>query len=275
MLLLALDTSTRQSSVALCTENELLAEYTWNAGGNHSVELLDHIQRLCAAAQVTLAQLDLVVVATGPGSFNGVRVALATAKSLTFALQKNLLGVTTLDCVAAQQQQWHGPVCALLEAGRGELYAACYTFETIPTNNQLVSYRLQRLSDYLLLPVAQLATSLREQASSWFPSERSQLSWLFCGEISDSSRQILLEQFSTQGFFAGAIRSARRASALATLGLQRWQAGEHDDPLLLEPFYLRRPSITKSTRKQPLFASAAQQSSGEHDTEREEGALRH
>ena len=275
MLLLALDTSTRQSSVALCSEDSLLGEYTWHAGGNHSVELLDHVQRLCASAQVTLSQLDAVAVAIGPGSFNGVRVALATAKSLAFALQKSLVGVTTLDCIAAQQQLWQGPVCAFLEAGRGELYSACYSFETLSTDDRLVSFRLQRLSEYLLSTPQLVAASFQAQAPTWFPAENGLPLWLFCGEISEPSRLTLASLFPEQCLFAGPNRSARRASVLASLAFQRLQAGEQDDPLVLEPFYLRRPSITKSSRKQPLLGGASLHSSGEHDTEREEGALRH
>ncbi|HEY4387057.1 MAG TPA: tRNA (adenosine(37)-N6)-threonylcarbamoyltransferase complex dimerization subunit type 1 TsaB [Ktedonobacteraceae bacterium] len=275
MLLLALDTSTRQSSVSLSTEDELLGEYVWRAGGNHSVELLDHIQRLCADAQCALSQLDAIVVATGPGSFNGVRVALATAKSLSFALKKTLIGISTLDCIAAQQQQWLGPVCALLEAGRGELYAACYAFESAYTADRLVSYRLQRLSDYLLFPPPLIASYLQEHASNWLPANSKQPLWLFTGETSEASRLALAALFPEQCLFTAPARSVRQASVLATLGLQRLRAGEQDDPLLLEPFYLRRPSITKSTRKQPLFASASRPLSGEHDTERGEGALRH
>src|SRR6516162_1142416 len=104
MLLLALDTSTRQSSVALCDEQTLYGEYTWRSGNNHSVELLERIQRLvdvdCGSS---LHALDGVVVATGPGSFNGVRVAVATAKAFAFALQKPLVGISTLEVIAAQE----------------------------------------------------------------------------------------------------------------------------------------------------------------------------
>jgi tRNA threonylcarbamoyladenosine biosynthesis protein TsaB len=274
MLLLALDTSTRQSSVALCTEDALLGEYTWNAGGNHSVELLEHIQRLCSGAQIQLSQLDGVVVATGPGSFNGVRVALSTGKALTFALKKALVGISTLDSLAAQQQQWGGPVCALLEAGRGELYAACYTFEKVVTGERLVTYQLRRLGDYVLLPPAEIVVHMQKQVSLWPSSQSGPRPWLLVGEMSEASQLALREKGTEQMLFAGGVSSARRASVLARLGLQRLLAGEQDDPLLLEPFYLRRPSITKSVRKQPLFGSAIQQT-GEHDTEREEGALRH
>jgi tRNA threonylcarbamoyladenosine biosynthesis protein TsaB len=197
-------------------------------------------------------------------------VALATGKALTFALKKTLVGISTLDCLAAQQQQWQGPVCALLEAGRGELYAACYTFEMVVTGEKLVTYQLQRLGDYVLLSPEEIGVHVRKQASLQSLSRP----WLMTGEVSEASRLILREKCLEQTYFVGATRSVRRASVLAMLGLQRVLAGEQDDPLLLEPFYLRRPSITKSVRKQPLFGSAIQQS-GEHDTEREEGALRH
>src|SRR6185437_8718611 len=106
MLLLALDTSTRQASVALCSEERLYGEHTWQTGNNHSVEMLEHVQRLLAEGGLALSALDGLVVALGPGSFNGVRVAVATAKTLAFALGKPLVGISTLEIGAAQQQQW-------------------------------------------------------------------------------------------------------------------------------------------------------------------------
>src|SRR5690349_13853185 len=168
MLLLALDTSTRQASVALCSEDGLRGEYTWLVGNNHSVELLDRVQRLMAECDLTMQLLDAITVATGPGSFNGVRVALATAKTFAFALKKPLLGVSTLDTMAAQQQHWHGPVCAVLEAGRSELYAACYAFDEQHSEHGDSSYRMQRLSDYLLLTPKQLALAVQDQVDKQF-----------------------------------------------------------------------------------------------------------
>ncbi|MBO0794611.1 MAG: tRNA (adenosine(37)-N6)-threonylcarbamoyltransferase complex dimerization subunit type 1 TsaB, partial [Ktedonobacteraceae bacterium] len=167
MLLLALDTSTNQSSLALCSANQVYSEQTWNSRNNHSVELLTNMKRMMAECNLTMSQLDAVAVATGPGSFNGVRVALATAKSLAFALRKPLVGFSTLECIAAQQQQWPGPVCALLEAGRSELYAACYQFTLQPGANGELTCQTHQLGDYLMLPPLQLATYLREQSDAW------------------------------------------------------------------------------------------------------------
>ena len=276
MLLLALDTSTRQASVALSSEDVLYGEYTWQVGNNHSVELLDRIQRLLAECGNTMQDIDGVAVATGPGSFNGLRVAVATAKALAFALQRSLVGVSTLDIIAAQQQQWHGPVCSILDAGRSELYAACYVFDEM-VDEGVITYQIRRLSDYLLLTPQHLATYLNEQLSSWVgvPGERDLPPFLFCGEINEATRQALYLHMPEQSLFINALQAARHASTLAALAIQRLLDGIVDDPLVLEPLYLRRPSITTSTRKQPLLGRNPHRSTDPSETEREEGALRH
>ena len=279
MLLLALDTSTRYASVALCSQEALLSEYTWFAGGNHSVDLLDHIQRMIAEQKISLQEIDAIAVATGPGSFNGVRVALATAKALSFSLRKPLVGISTLEIIASQQRYHHGVVCALLEAGRSELYAACYTFDEFNSSSEEIVYRPRQLGDYLLFSPPHLSAFLQEQVATRVDSpSKAGLPlplFLFCGEISEASRQALSAALPGQSLFVDGLSSARHATTLAILALQRLHAGEEDDPLVLEPLYLRHPSITTSTRKRPLLGGTVQRSADQSKTEREEGALRH
>lgn len=274
MLLLALDTSTRQASVALCDEERLYGEYTWHVGNNHSVELLERVQRLLAEGGIGMPALDGLAVATGPGSFNGVRVAVATAKALAFATHKPLVGISALEVCAAQHQQWTGPVCSLLEAGRSELYAACYLFEGQESAGVL-TYRPRQLGDYQVLTPRDLTLYIQEQISPLvgIEGEAQTSPYLFCGEISEGSRLALAEGMKDQAFFVPAIASVRRASTLASLARQRLAENSVDDPLLLEPLYVRRPSITTSTRKRPLLGRKTS-SSDQQSTEREEGALR-
>ena len=277
MLLLALDTSTRQASVALCDEQTLYGEYTWQIGNNHSVELLERIQRLVVVdCGSSLQVIDGVTVAIGPGSFNGVRVAVATAKALAFALQKPLVGVSTLEIIAAQQDQWRGPVCSILEAGRSELYAACYLFDELNTDGDII-YHIRQLSEYLMLSPQQLVNYLNEQMDQWagVPGKRQVSPILFCGELSETTRQVIYERMRGKSLFIDNLQATRRASSLALLAIQRLYEGRIEDPMLLEPLYLRRPSITTSTRKQPLLGQKPDQSSDLKQTEREEGALRH
>ncbi len=277
MLLLALDTSTHQASVALCDEQTLYGEYTWQIGSNHSVELLERIQRLVVVdCGSSLQAIDGVTVAIGPGSFNGVRVAVATAKAFAFALHKPLVGVSTLEIIAAQQDKWRGPVCSILEAGRSELYAACYLFDERDSNGE-ITHHIRQLSEYLMLSPQQLVTHLSEHMNQWagVPGKRQVSPILFCGELSETTRQVIYEQMQGKSLFNDNLQATRRASSLALLAIQRLDEGKIEDPMLLEPLYLRRPSITKSTRKQPLLGQKPNQSSDLNQTEREEGALRH
>src|SRR5688572_29406391 len=79
-LLLALDTSTRTASVAIATRETLLAEYTWRVGQNHTRQLLPVIKAVLEENRLTIGEVTAVAVARGPGSFNGLRAGLATAK---------------------------------------------------------------------------------------------------------------------------------------------------------------------------------------------------
>jgi tRNA threonylcarbamoyladenosine biosynthesis protein TsaB len=239
--------------------------------------LLERIQRLLLECDIAMPELDGIAVATGPGSFNGVRVALATAKTLAFTLQKPLLGVSTLDVIAGQQQQFPHVLCAVMEAGRSELYAACYRAVPHVTTQHRKSSILRRLGDYGIFSPAQLGTFALEQAQNVVSSldeEYRALKILFCGEISNEAQQALYEQLPEQSQFVHNALAIRHASVLATLAFQLWQEGEVDDPLLLEPLYLRRPSITTSTKKRPLLGSPLPRPTGQRSTEREEGAVR-
>lgn len=279
MLLLALDTSTHQASVALCSEARLYGEHSWLAGNNHSVEMLEHIQRLLAEGEVAMSALDGLAVAIGPGSFNGVRVAVATAKALAFALGKPLVGVPTLEIAAAEQRHWPGLVCSLLEAGRAELYAGCFLSERLEHGEDATSSP-RLLADYKVLPAQDLANYLQAEIAPLLEGvgTAATLPYLFCGEIGESSRQILASCLPGQALFAPALSSLRHATTLASLARQRLEEQRLDDPLALEPLYLRRPNITTSTRKQPLLGKqsiAPDQPNDKLSIEREEDALRH
>lgn len=278
MLLLAIDTSTRYASIALCSTDELYGEYTWYSRNNHSVELLEYTHRLLKDCQRTWQELDAVAVAIGPGSFSGVRVALSMAKTLAFTWQKPLVGISSLDILAQQQLHWPGLLCAIQEAGRGQLYAACY-YQALDEQDQVnedFSSRLQRSGDYLCDTPAQLLPAIQLQAQLWQQArhEAAPPPVLFCGEMSASSRQALAGVFPTPCSIINTIGTIRRASSLTLLAQQRLRAHQLDDPLTLEPLYLRRPSITTSTRKQPLLGKSGS-SPGLSTTEREEGALPH
>ncbi len=117
-MLLAIDTSTHYASVGVHDGVRLLAEHTWLAKQEHSRSLLPNIQRLLADASGSLADVDTIAVALGPGSFNGLRVGLSTAKGLALARKMQLVGASTLELIAAEYHLSE----VRMNAGRGRVY---------------------------------------------------------------------------------------------------------------------------------------------------------
>jgi tRNA threonylcarbamoyladenosine biosynthesis protein TsaB len=126
-MLLALDTATRLAGIALYSANDgLIAEHSWHSANRHTAELMPRVAQMLAQAGVASSDLHAVAVALGPGSFTGLRVALAAAKGLALAGNLALLGVPTLDAVAYPHSRQPLPVIAVVQAGRGRVCWASY-----------------------------------------------------------------------------------------------------------------------------------------------------
>lgn len=117
-MLLAIDTSTHYASAALHDGTQLLAEHTWLARQDHTRTLTPNIQRLLSDAGLDSGALQAVAVALGPGSFNGLRVGLSVAKGLAIARSLPLVGVSTLELLAAEYNLTE----VTMNAGRGQVY---------------------------------------------------------------------------------------------------------------------------------------------------------
>ncbi|MGT2666442.1 tRNA (adenosine(37)-N6)-threonylcarbamoyltransferase complex dimerization subunit type 1 TsaB [Streptococcus rifensis] len=124
MNILAIDTSNKTLSVALLSGNELLAEATLNIKKNHSVTLMPTIDFLIAQIDWKPADLDRIVVAHGPGSYTGLRIAVATAKVLAQALAIDLVGVSSLQGLLSEETS--GLVVPLMDARRNHVYTGFY-----------------------------------------------------------------------------------------------------------------------------------------------------
>ena len=124
--ILSVETATLAGSVALSRGDEVIAALAGDSGVSHSNTLLSDIDRVLAEAQVELADVDLFAVATGPGSFTGLRIGIATVKGLAATLDRPAAGVPTLQAVALAAGPSPRSV-ALLPAGRGEVFAQLFS----------------------------------------------------------------------------------------------------------------------------------------------------
>jgi tRNA threonylcarbamoyladenosine biosynthesis protein TsaB len=126
-MLLAIDTATHYSSLALHNGKTLLAETTWSTTTpNHTVELAPTVQTLLTRCAVTLHDLTALAVCKGPGSYTGLRIGVAFAKGIASARKLPLVGIASLDILALGHPQATGGLIAVVQAGRGRVIAASY-----------------------------------------------------------------------------------------------------------------------------------------------------
>ena len=127
MRILAIETATPAQSVALLDEDRLLAEASYDAKGSRGGLLLPTVDHVLRKAGVAAKDLDAVAVSIGPGSFTGLRVGLATAKGLALGTGAAVVGVSTLEALAAGYEPTEAiTICTLLDAYRGEVYLAVF-----------------------------------------------------------------------------------------------------------------------------------------------------
>ena len=133
MPILAIDTATMVSSVAVADEKKLLGELTVQTRLTHSETLLPHIQQVLKMAGVAKNQLKAVAVSLGPGSFTGLRIGLGAAKAIAYGLNIPIIGVPTTEALA-----WHYPVPGIvtipfIDAQKGNVYSGIYAWQDSST----------------------------------------------------------------------------------------------------------------------------------------------
>jgi tRNA threonylcarbamoyladenosine biosynthesis protein TsaB len=212
-VLLAIDTSTDNAGLALY-DGEWLSESTWNAGRNQTVGLLEEIRRLLESNHLEFDSIRAIGVAVGPGTFNGLRVGLSTAKGLAYGLSVPILGVDTLEIVAYPFRRMNQSIRAFVPAGRGRAVCADYR-----RRNE----RWGRHGELRNIPFAQLVERVAEPMLlvGEFPS----------GTGIDIADDSLIELPSVA-------ERTRRPGILAEIAYRRWDANDTDDIAGLEPMYV-------------------------------------
>lgn len=215
-MLLAIDTSTRSVGLALFDGVEVWAESIWESCDYHTVELAPAVLDMLNRARVKAADLGAIAVAIGPGSFTGLRIGLALAKGIAFAQRIPLIGVPSLDIMAAAFTPGNLPLAAVLRAGRGRLAIGWYTKDNNNAWKQASKIEVwtsQELCDRVTSPA------------------------LVCGELTAAERSMITEK-NPNIHMVSAAQSLRRPACLAEIGWRRWQANQVDDPASLSPIYL-------------------------------------
>lgn len=219
-MLLAIETSSLVSSVALLHEDTLRAELTIQARLTHSEQLMPHIADMLAKASVTKSQIDGVAVSVGPGSFTGLRIGLATAKGLSFAWNVPIVGVTTPISLAYNFVGTSDRVCTLIDAQKGNVYAGVYRWD----RTKLVTEK-----DIYIAPLTEVLDTLEGEGQPV----------VFCGDGSLKGRG-KIEGRTDLFRMAPPTMVIPRAGSVALGANVRFAVGDYDDCMTLTPSYLRR-----------------------------------
>ena len=217
-LLLAVDTSTDQVGLAL-SDGATTSELTWPARLRQTTTILEGVDHLLKLSGRWIADVEAVAVATGPGSFSGLRVGMSVAKGLVLARDVVLVGIPTLLVTALPFVEAGRPAVAVVGAGRRRLVWAVVEHGSpeLAKSGESVNGSAEELVAF----VAGLSGPI-----------------VVCGELPHALR----DTWVNDARVTCPPLTGRRPAALASLGWERWRRGQVDDPVTLEPAYLHLAS---------------------------------
>ena len=225
MRILGIETSAPVVSVAVCEEQQVLGEASFNTRQAHMERLLPMIDYVLKGCGMTIGDVDAFAVSVGPGSFTSLRVGLATGKAFAHALVKPLAGVPTLDALAWGLRGISGLICTVLEARRDEVYACFY----VSTDDGM-----RRLSDYMAINPLKLAGRLQDNLTARVT---------FTGEGAQTYWDIFREKLGERAVLAEPAQLWPRAAMVAKLGCRDLLANGGKHPGAVGALYVKSPAI--------------------------------
>lgn len=220
MIVLAQDSSTRVSSIALFCDGATLSEIILNTSETHSTKLLPAFKYLLEKSGISLNSIDLLATTIGPGSFTAMRIGLSFIKALSFSLKKSVYTLSSLKLLAWNLAYSKYQICPAIDAKKGELYAAIYKFDK--TNMRTIIDE-QSISPLVLSSIIKVRTLLIGDGITKYQNEIKQRV---------KSNAILADEFL----------HLPRASILASLAYRNFAGGKkfsHNEFESFEPTYLR------------------------------------
>lgn len=220
MKLLAIDSSGLVASVAVVTEDVLLAEYTVNYKKTHSQTLLPMIDEIITMLKIDLSEIDAIAIAEGPGSFTGLRIGSATAKGFGLALKKPIVGVPTLDALAYNLYAGDMLICPLMDARRNQVYTGIYKFS---------SGEFNVLEEQMAIEISEIIDKLNTRLQPV----------IFLGDGVPVYKEQIKGLIKVPYQFAPLHIVGQRAGAVGALAVKYFRAGKIKTADEFEPVYLR------------------------------------
>ena len=220
MKVLGIDSSGMVASIAVVEDMQMLGEYTINYKKTHSQTLLPMLDEVAKMIELDLADIDVIAVAAGPGSFTGLRIGSATAKGLGLALKKPLVSVPTLEGIAFNFCGSDKVICPMMDARRSQVYTGIYEFD---------GNTLRKVEDQMAVPVEEILEKLNTIGKEV----------VLAGDGVSVYMEQIEKYLKVPYLVAPAHLNRQRAGAVAVLGMQYAKEGKTETAMEHQPDYLR------------------------------------
>lgn len=220
MRILGIDTSTMAASVAVIEDNQLVCEYTINTKKTHSQKLMPMIENMLKESDLNINDIDLIGICVGPGSFTGLRIGMATAKAIAHVNNIPIVGVTSLEMLAANMNLCDKKICSILDAQRNQVYTAKFEY---------IGNRLVQINDTDVLEIDKLINEI----------SASEDDYILIGEAVYKYEEKLkdIENIS----IPSPSHNVTKASSLCSIALEKYNQGENiESCYTINPMYIRK-----------------------------------
>jgi len=221
-MILAINTSTKQFGVGIVSEDGVVvSEYILPSMKSGSTLLVPSLELVMRHSGIDIRELTCIAVAIGPGSFTGLKVGLSVAKGMCFSLDIPVIGISSLEALAIQLPDIKVPITTIMDSRKREYFVAQFVWD----GDRLIR---KGTDEYLMLEE--------------FP-DRFKDKTIFIGNDYETQSCALKEVMGEEVLMASSHLWHIRASGIGILAVERLKRKELDDPLLIEPIYLRPPAI--------------------------------
>jgi tRNA threonylcarbamoyladenosine biosynthesis protein TsaB len=222
-MILTINTSTTQFSTALLKEDgTVFAEYFMSSGLKNFRNFMPVVHFLLTTSKVDVHNIQALIVATGPGSFTGLRVGLSAAKGMAQGLKIPIIGVSSLEALASQLPYVTYPICPIINSRKGEVFIALF--------NWCDDHKMIRIKEDTCLKMGDLPPIIDETT-------------LFLGNDFKNQGRLILEMLGHKALLAPAHLWSLKASAVGAVGLERFREDDFDELRDIVPSYLRALDI--------------------------------
>lgn len=229
MKILALDTSTIMTTVAVLDKDQVLGEYSLNQDMSHSEKLVPMVKEVLDSLKLKVQDIDLYGVSIGPGSFTGLRIGVTTIKTFAHLFNKPLVGVSTLESLAFNLP-YNKTIVPMMDARRNRVYTGVYSWE---------ENDLKNLMEPVAIDIDELLEDLYNSYEEIIVNGDGSLLY------KDKIREILKEKVK----FSTISHNNCRATSIGELALIKYKSGYNDNYYSLVPEYLRESQAQRELNK--------------------------